>query len=185
MAMKRVDLLIYAVCRSLSLETKVRPILAPEVGEEGYEVHNSSDKDCWGMNVARNVHTMARKRLHDFQDHGFHVPRYRRKHSSATGVSPMDEDLETVLPDYRNMTSDPANHPLAQHQPTLKCRKLYGELRIQQDSYAPSDPGAKLEYLQANIEVEGLVPPDPDKSRVGSKLHEIKIPKRQFENHAV
>jgi hypothetical protein len=184
MAMKGVDQLIYAVCRSLGLETQVRPILESEDEEEDYEEYDSSDEDCWEEDPALDVHRKARKRLHDFHDHGFHIPRYTTKHmdSSASHARPTDEDLDTILPEYRNMTDDPEKHPLAQHELTLKYRKLYRELRIQQNSYAPTDPDAKLEYLKSKIEVEGLAPPYPYIARVGSEFHEIKTPYEQIEN---
>jgi hypothetical protein len=57
MALKGVDLLVYAICRSLGLETKVRPILRPD-GESCY--------DDWSDVDSSLAHQQATERLADF-----------------------------------------------------------------------------------------------------------------------
>jgi hypothetical protein len=172
MALKGVDLLVYAVCRSLGLETKARPILEPD---ELFSYEDWSDMDGYWMDDADDAHKRARERLADFQKLGFHLPAYNQNHMKH-GRNPTDERPDSVSPEYRNTSDDPAQHPLAQHDLTLKCRNLGYELQVQQYCYEPTEPDAKLEYLKSNVEVLGLVPPaEAESVRVGSAFHPVSV----------
>ena len=192
MALKGVDLLVYAVCRSLGLKTKARPILEPEEDDDDDDYDESQEEYVHRVNDAFDIHKKAKRRLDDFQNLGFHVPPYTRRHrESSKGTcwdraDKRDESLDPVLPEYQNTTDDPSKHPLAQHDLTLKYRNLGRELRLQQHSYVPTDSEAKIEYLMSNLEVEGLVPPpETEAVRVGSKFHEVQTPEGQIEDEAV
>lgn len=167
MALKGVDLLIYGVCRSLGLKATARPILEFERNKDYHYGSKCSDLGgCSKQECADEVYNKARGRLRDFQHDGFHVPRYTRMH--------MDVE-ESILPEFQNTTDDPAKHPLAQHELTLKYRELDPKLRKQQDDYAPIDPDAQIEYLKTEVEVEGLSSRSDSRTvRVGSKFHQVK-----------
>jgi hypothetical protein len=111
-------------------------------------------------NFAVEIHQKSRNRLGDFQKDGFHIPLYKRKHMKSPHSYLIDsENEDDVLPGYKNTTDDPTKHPLAQHDLTLEFRKTDREARMQRDSYAPTEPDAKFEYLKSSLEVDGLVPP--------------------------
>ena len=177
MALKGVDLLVFTVCRSLGLETKARPILVPDRWEDyEYLPRGRWEGGGWRKGSPMDTYLKARKRLRDFQSSGFHIPPYGER----------DDSQDNILPEYRNTTNDPSKHPLAEHELTLKYRRQWHDLEVQQDAYAPKEPSAKLEYLKSHVEVEGLVPPAKGPgARVGSKLHEIKTPKHLLEDDSV
>jgi 2OG-Fe(II) oxygenase superfamily len=177
-ALKGIDLLVYAVCRSLGLRTKARPILnlESEFDNSLDELSASDYEDYSRENFATKIHQKSRNRLGDSQKDGFHIPLYKRKHmKSSHGYFIDSENDNDVLPEYKNTTGDPTKYPLAQHDLTLEYRKFDREARMQLDSYAPTEPDAKIEYLKSNVEVDGLVPPsEAAPVRVGSKFHEVK-----------
>jgi hypothetical protein len=191
-ALKGVDLLIFTVCRSLGLQTKARPIIEFDKHDNFDADVTWSDEDCFGENFETEVHKNGTRRLGDFQNHGFHIPPYNKKHriSSESYIGQerrqTDVNLENILPQYRNETGDPAKHPLAQHELTLKYRTLGRELEMQHRAYAPTEAKEKIEYLKAHVEVVGLVPPSKDDGvRVGSKFHGVKMPKYEVQDKAV
>jgi hypothetical protein len=199
-----VDLLIYAVCRSLGLETRARPILEP-YGEDGHDFWlNRSDDHDFGFgdyefknNYIVEAHEKARGRLGDFQNIGFHVPPYEDSHQESSREYWQDreeereESLDPILPEYRNTSDDPAKyplaqHPLAQHHLTLEYRNPGREAMMQQYFYAPKEQNAKMEYLKLNLQAQGLVPPPKTGAvRVGSKFHQLKMPTGKVKDEVV
>ena len=98
-ALKGVDLLTFAACRSLGLETKARPILDTDYDDVYHDEQNvSSGDEKFSDNYALEVHEKAQKRLRDFQEHGFHTPSYTRKHSKSWHGYPTSQDPEIILP---------------------------------------------------------------------------------------
>lgn len=171
MALKGVDLLVYAVCRSLGLETKARPILDPK---HQYDEDNWFDMDSYRIEEVIEAHNQARGRLADFQKLGFHIPPYN--HENMNEGSAGEESPDPIQANFRNTSDDPAQHPLAQHDLTLEYRNLGREIHMQQFYYAPTEPDGRMEYLKSTLEVSGLAPPPVAKAvRVGSAFHGMDV----------
>jgi hypothetical protein len=191
MALKGVDLLTYVVCRSLGLQAKARPILYLEDDNGGYGGCNDSDDDHRGRTSAIDAYNKNRKRLLDFQNDGFHVPRYSKRHKKYKRYQARSFDRQKAEPvenkreespdpiqrEFRNMTDDPAKHPLAQHNLTLRYRNNYSGGYDRDTPYSLGDAAANQKYLESNLQAEGVVPPREGPTvRVGTGFHKVKIP---------
>lgn len=100
-------MLIFAVSRSLGLETKVRPILLSQSEEACCDRDSSKDELHSGYEYAAEWYKRARKRVRGFQNDGFHILPYSKKQRQLSSewfeftTDGGDESLDSILSPHR------------------------------------------------------------------------------------